>query len=390
MHSYTVLLSVLLVGVATASQPTEWTFHAHSNAPPSQRGAARLNYINAPPAVPESLYVFGGFDECFDVNVCEHTWYNEVWRYTFQDQSWTNMNPAADPVYGLPGPRGFFSSAVYNSNGVASIIYFGGGMYNARVSVRQWYDDVWEYTPSTNSWRKRIPTNTGPSARLGPAIGIFQNKFYAFGGINTAFQFQNDFWSFDLVSNTWVQIGATNAADPTLPPASYGPQLQLDTNAYGNQLREMIIFGGNIFPPGSGAQSEQTWIYDFDTALWRKVISTPPVPGNNVGRTHGASCFKHKKFIITQGDKDDPNSECRTNQASGGQLTTNGTWVLDTDSNTWTEVETTQGPKLKRVAFAESDDRSLYIWGGFDFSCVNGQNVVTWNTDLYSLDIHSI
>jgi len=399
------LLLLFLLFCAHLAQSTkpsvQWTIENAANNPPSQRGAGRMDYFVDNPhkghsQFRDSLYIFGGFDECFDANApgCDHVWNNELWRYNFQSDEWTNMNPTPDPVHGVPAPRGFLGSDVYTpESGPVSINYYAGAQYNPLVTVRQWYGDIWEYTPSTNSWRNRVPTNSPiPGARLGPAIAIWENTMYMFGGISASFQFLNDLWSYDLITDQWTLIIPSNASNPNLPPANFAPQFQL---AYkGHRLQALYMYGGNIFPPGSGAQNEDIWKYSFSTNSWLKIATVPSVPGANVGRVHGASTYKNSnnKFIITMGDKDDAISECRINLPSAGQLPTNGTWYMKENgpNPTWNEVQTTFIPKLKRVYYANKDDDALYIWGGFGFSCVNQTDVAEWNRNLYKLDISRI
>jgi hypothetical protein len=387
---------LLFVVAATAgggghgpSPAVQWTIQPAVNNPPPQRGAGRMDYIQTNP-LNRNFYIFGGFDECFNGSICDHVWTNELWRYSFQTKRWTNMNPTPDPVYGVPAERGFLGSDVYDPFfGETVIIYYAGAKYNAPVTVRTWYDDMWEYRPSSNSWRKRVPTTAvQPSSRLGPSIVIHLSTLYMFGGISASFQFLNDLWSYNLLTDVWTQIIASNPSDPSLPPANFGPQLQKTTT--GPFITSLIMFGGNIFPPGSGNQNEEIWKYSFLTNSWSKYNPTPAVPGANVGRVHGASAYKNNKFIIALGDKDDAINECQINLPSAGQLPTNGTWYFHEPSKTWNEVTTTMIPKLKRIYYDAKGSDTMYVWGGFGFTCVNQVDVVTWNFNIYKLDIGSI
>jgi len=335
-------------------------------------------------AVDGKLILFGGFFECFDAaQGCDHTFYNEVWQYQVDFNTWFKAKPQS--TSGQPDPRGFIASDHYVLTD--SVIYFGGGRYNVDVTFFQFYNDMWQYFPDTDTFVKRIPTNTGPNPRLGPEMVILEHTAYIFGGIDNTFTYRNDLWKYNLRTDTWTLL--TNGIGPG---PRYSPQMQLRVTP---TVRQIIVYAGNAPPPGSGNQWSDTWLYKIQSNTWEL---TPAVPGDNVGRTHGASSFYNNKFIISLGDIKNDTISCRTNEASGGQLPTNGTWYLNFREKSkegaafdYEEAFTRRPPTLKRVAYA-TFDKKLWVWGGYDFQCPCGQNSGTpnWNTDMWTLRVDTI
>jgi len=334
-------------------------------------------------AVDGKLILFGGFDECFDIaSGCNHTFYNEVWQYQTDFNTWFKANPTSS-TGSQPDPRAFIAADHYVLTD--SVIYFGGGRYNVDVSFFQFYNDVWQYFPATDTFVKRIPTNVGPSTRLGPEMVILEHNAYVFAGIDSTFTYKNDLWKYNLLTNTWTLLTPNGASGS--PGPRYSPQMQLRVTP---SVKHIIVYGGNAPPTGSGNQNNDTWIYHINTNTWE---NTTAVPGNNVGRTHGASAFYNDKFIIALGDKKNDTIACRTNEASGGQLPTSTTWYLNfrdrNDPNfDYEQASTQRAPRLKRIAYCQFQ-KKLWIWGGFDFVCPCGINNGTaqWNTDMFTLDL---
>ena len=66
-----------------------------------------------------------------------------------------------------------------------------------------YYNDFWEYDPSTNAWTQKA--NFGGTSRhsaVGFSIG---DKGYIGSGQDVTYAYRNDFWEYDPVSNTWTQ-----------------------------------------------------------------------------------------------------------------------------------------------------------------------------------------
>jgi len=338
--------------------------------------------------IDDKLIIFAGFEECFDINAgCDHIWYNEVWHFDLHDETWTKAHPESN-VGDLPGPRAFLGSAKYALTD--SVMYFGGVMYNILFNSITFYGDMWQYFPHSDTFVRRTqhgavgPSGViGPGPRAGTALAINGHTMYAVAGIDNtgSLTYRNDIWSYNLRTDTWTILFQDRSGNPAATPAvRYLSSMVFHDTPRGDEL---VVYGGNAEPTGSGNQNQDTWRYKISSGSWTKINS---IPGPSVGRTHGAFALFQDKFFIALGDLKNDAAACHTNEESGGQLATNGTWVLDLDDRTpaYCEVHPATPPKLKRVAFTRKGNK-MYVWGGFDFDCVNA--VALWNTNVYSLHL---
>jgi len=342
--------------------------------------------------VNRKLILFAGFEECFDINAgCDHIWYNDVWSFDLDDQTWTQASPTSSDNI-LPEGRAFLGSAKYALTD--SIIYFGGVKYNILFNSITFYGDMWQYFPQTDTFVKRTQQGAvGPSGHIGPgpragvALAIDGHTLYAVAGIDDtgSLTYRNDVWSYNLRTDTWTILSPdrSGVVGVTAPAVRYLASAVLHKKAH---LDELVVYGGNAEPTGSGQQNEDTWRFNLASNTWTKINS---IPGHNVGRTHGAFALHQEKFFIALGDRKDDTQACRTNEVSGGQLATNGTWFIDLgdDHPAWCEDSVLVPPRLKRVGFAQQN-KNLYIWGGFDFDCQAAAAI--WNTNVYSLPLNKI
>jgi len=378
-------LYVLLVFCALATAVPKWEVIDDTGNRPSRRGAARMETLD------DKLIIFAGFEECFDINAgCDHIWYNQVWHFDLHDETWTQASPSSN-VGVQPGERGFLGSAKYHLTD--SIMYFGGVKYNILFNAITFYGDLWQYFPRTDSFVRRNQRGPiGPSGHIGPgnragtALAIDGHTMYAVAGIDDTggFTYRNDVWSYNLRTDEWTILFLDHSGDPlNTPPTRYLASMAFHPGLLHNEL---IIYGGNAEPTGSGHQNEDTWFFNLHNRSWRKINS---IPGPDVGRTHGAFALWQDKWVIALGDKNDDAVECRTNEESGGQLATNGTWIMNVNglNPVYCKAHPLHPPRLKRVAFARKANK-MFVWGGFDFNCVEATAI--WNTNVYSLHLPNL
>lgn len=80
-------------------------------------------------------------------------------------------------------------------------MYVFGGYSSSRLN------DLWEYTPQTDSWQQ---LTSGATVRNGHSATALGGKMYIFGGYGTT-GYRNDLWEYDPTTDVWQQLasGAT-------------------------------------------------------------------------------------------------------------------------------------------------------------------------------------
>ncbi|HNR19815.1 MAG TPA: kelch repeat-containing protein [Bacteroidia bacterium] len=114
---------------------------------------------------------------------------NDFYEYDPANDSWaTKSNFPGNPRYGMAG----FS--------IGTAGYAGLGL-NESFGV-QFYDDLFEYTPATNTWQQKA--NLAGIGRNYPTCFTINNEGYLCGGEN--FVALNDFYKYNPVTNSWSQL----------------------------------------------------------------------------------------------------------------------------------------------------------------------------------------
>lgn len=171
-------------------------------------------------------YLFGGH---FNAGDCPgDIIYNDVWKLdiTGSTPTWTQMNPAADPVYGKPAPRQ--SDWIYNTVENNFYVFGGkselgppGGCDNDSDSRESFFNDMWRYDPSTNKWTRIQANQTSYShfpkeRRTDIAYDEQSNRLIMFSGlIDSANQYGKDTWIYDFGDGRWSTM---QDADMIVPP----------------------------------------------------------------------------------------------------------------------------------------------------------------------------
>jgi len=227
------------------SDGIEWKFEETTGNKPDVRAAATLVTIG------NKAHMFGGFLECFDVNTCDHHYYESVHTINLDTNKWKE-----EPLRTVrPGARILHGAVKYDQN----MIIVKGAKYNIDISNIAFYDDMWSYNPQTNVWTEIVSANAGPGARFGPGVVISEsnNKLYLFGGLSPSFEIQNDMWSFNFATRVWTLLIAGSTTSTSIPAPRFTPVFQIDND------RDLIfIFGGDSVDDGTvNAQANDTWVY---------------------------------------------------------------------------------------------------------------------------------
>jgi N-acetylneuraminic acid mutarotase len=146
---------------------------------PDTRFAGTLAYWN------NELHFFGGAgaDRVTSTNTHWVLKYNEV------DRGWQKASP-------MPRVGDHMGATVMNNR-----IYLIGGEHGHGVSYVQ-HDNVFEYNPTTDSWREMAPMPS-PSSHFEANVLQYDGRIWVVGGMTQAWRVTNEVRSFDPVRNTW-------------------------------------------------------------------------------------------------------------------------------------------------------------------------------------------
>jgi len=265
--------TVMNVPTATSVPTTTPTSIGPCDAgPPSPRQDYAAGWDN----IGRRLYVFGGTDSKTAAA------YNDLSAYSAITNAWTLIAPATPAI---PAGR-YGASSVWDPSQNLLLVF--GGIAGAGPYAH-FTDDVWAYTPATNTWANLSPNDAAgapsPRAHAAAAWDASNGRLLIFGGqTNDLYPstLTNDLWAFtpSATGGTWADLSPSNS-DQSWPPSRQWAQMAWD----GGTLR---LFGGKN--PGNGALSD-TWTWTPSTDwVFQNLADQPPgaaSAGYDWDTTHG-------------------------------------------------------------------------------------------------------
>jgi len=190
--------------------------------------------------------------------------------YTQAPNSWKQMN----------------SSDVSSKEDRSEIIFSignNGYMLTTRYGSNEYQNDFWQYDPVTDTWTQKA--NFTGEGRVNPAGFSIGSKGYigtGYGSIDP--YFKNDFWEYDTTTNAWTQ------------KADFGGTARFNATGFSIGNKGYI---GTGFIGGTIRYTNDFWEYDPATDTWTKKADFP-----GAGR-YGASSFSigNKGYIGTGYDE---------------------------------------------------------------------------------------
>ncbi|MHA1946094.1 MAG: Kelch repeat-containing protein [Candidatus Hodarchaeales archaeon] len=254
--------------------------------------------------------------------------FDDTWAYDYNTNTWTNMKPVISP------PARDAHQVVYDSQS-ERIIMFGGRNTTTYwdVTERDFLNDTWVYDYNTNTWTEITP-DISPKGRwfFDMVYDSKSDRVILFGGYTSDYLLagpdrgvKGDTWSFDLESETWIELNTTN--NPS--PRSY-ISMVYDLN------REKTVLYGGSFGAGGGDTVDDvllndTWMFDYTTKIWMDV-SDSNTTGHRT-RCNMVYCEKTGQIILFGGQLDDEwNSFNNETWLYTPQLTTSATTTTTTTS----------------------------------------------------------
>lgn len=288
----------------------EWTWVGGASAP-NQKGVYGTQGVPAPANAPGgrtasatwtdangNLWLFGG--EGYD-SVGTYGWLNDLWEYSPATHEWTWIGGSdttqAQGVYGtrgVPAPSNVPGARAYEpawTDSSGNVWLFGGVGYDYTTTSYFYFNDLWEYSPTTHEWTwvsgsssANAPGVYGtegtaaaanvPGARAGSATWTdASGNLWLLGGYwqnanGSSYSFYNDLWEFSTASGEWTWAGGSStpgaqgvygtegqAATTNVPGARVTPATWMDASG------QVWLFGGE------GPNSNGTTVDLND--LWR-------------------------------------------------------------------------------------------------------------------------
>jgi N-acetylneuraminic acid mutarotase len=234
------------------------------------------------------------------------TYYNDLWAYRPSSNSWVLLTPSGPPA----GRAGH--SAVWDAANTQMLVFGGHGAPPFQSDV--YLNDVWAYRPTSDTWVQFTPSNTPPIARSEHSAvwDTATGRMLVFDGINRTSSvlgmYLDDLWAYQPAGNagTWTQLAPTGG-----PPAVRAGH----TAMWDPTNNQMLMFGGGH----NREYYNDVWAYRPTSTTW-VALQSPPL-----ARQEHAAVWDptNNQMLMFGGHMHESNS-------------LNDLWAYRPASNTWT------------------------------------------------------
>ncbi|KAJ2382774.1 hypothetical protein GGI05_005544, partial [Coemansia sp. RSA 2603] len=200
-------------------------------------------------SVGSKLYVFGGTADGYFMN--DLVSFN-VRKAADIGAYWTFENVVAAPGEQetlMPPPRAGHSSSVH----LESIFVFGG------MDSERCYNDLWEFSLTTNTWSRVTPNGATPPARYGHASAVVDDCIVIMGGRTLRGEPLNDFFAYKVSSQRWYTFQVNSSTWPH----------QIDP-IFSLVKTRLLLYSGSML-----RDEQESLIYSLDTS---KIKIQPDAP----------------------------------------------------------------------------------------------------------------
>ncbi|MBN7813511.1 hypothetical protein J0A68_21320 [Algoriphagus sp. H41] len=194
-------------------------------------------------SIGEYGYVGLGKD-CLGMGICEHHYFNDLWRYDPSTNSWMEMAE-------FPGsPRAYSTSFVIGDKAYIT----GGSSYGD--------NDLWEYSPAKNQWTKKADYPGNCSNRQ-VSFSVNGRGFVGFGWSGGTCK---DFWEYKPATDQWIQ------------KAEFPGEARYDAFSVALKDKGYLMAGINQTMTDVTYHSD-LWEYEPNKEVWTKIEAGFPGKG---------------------------------------------------------------------------------------------------------------
>ena len=206
---------------------------------PSTHPTARAYHTMIYDSKNDQVILFGGSDNSYNI-------LNDTWIYTYNNNSWENMNSITSPSVGMG------HSMVYDSTHDQVILF--GGLYR---------NETWIYKYNNNSWVNMNPI-TSPSSRSFHSMvyDSTHDQIILFGGekyIDGSIMDINEVWIYNFNNNWWRMM------NPITKPSARDSSSMI----YDSLNDQVILYGG---PNNWRSYCNKVWRYKINDNYFHKGI----------------------------------------------------------------------------------------------------------------------
>jgi len=324
-------LIVLLLSAAIPAQAQNWIDITPALGPaPTARAWSSAVFD----PVSRKMIIFAGEDATSRLN--------DIWQFDIDTHIWTDITPSSGPSPALRRTP----VSVFDPSGQRMVTWSGQGSST-------FFNDVWSFDLTANTWSEYTPTGGPPNIRYGAAGGFdpVSADLVTFAGFTNMGRF-HDVWRVDATGSAWTDVS----------PGTGPLERCLHSASYDSQENRLIMYGGQ----NAGPQAD-IWAFDLTLNTWTEL--TPAVsPGGRWFATHVYDATNHRATIFG---------------GNTGSAVTNEVWVFDLYSELWTQLfPTGTAPTAREGAagiYDAANDR-LIVFGGND----GARNNEVWSLENLS------
>ncbi len=225
-----------------------WSFHLEKleweEMNPAKAPSQRVGHMMTYDSYSDRIILFGGFKG----TAMGDPIYHDTWAYDYNSNTWTEMNPAADP-----SPR-MYAEMIFNSHSNKIVLWGGTGWERIEDN------SIWEYDFIQNSWEE-IATEDGPVLPFPYFEMIYDdqnNEMFLFGGPSYTGKLVH--WKYSFADNLWTLLEFENGP----------PHLLKHSIVLHPLMRKAVLFSG-VLNENPFTLSESTWVLDLETLTWEEI-----------------------------------------------------------------------------------------------------------------------